>query len=242
MEEIRFVPENHSYWIGDKCLESVTTLIKSLSKPFDRERISKYSAVKAGVSQDEILEQWEKKAEIGRERGTMVHSYIDDVFEDKHDILLSQMNVKIPEMTAFDNAWAAFRERLRAKVSRREFIVGSSELGVAGRIDVILQILLSDGEERNCLFDWKTGKFERSNRFEKLLAPFDDQDDCELVKYSLQLSMYRLILEKSGIEKQLGDSYLVHLKSDGTFFIHRAIDYRDRLHSWLTYRTRENGR
>lgn len=238
MSDIRFNAEDHSYWIGDTRLESVTTLIKSLSRPFDRDAVSKHSAAKANVSQEQILAEWDKKSQESLDRGTMVHSYVDDIFSGQHDLILSEMNVKIPEMQAFDGAWAVFRSRLNARLVRKEFIVGSAELGVAGRVDVMLAVDL-ECVKTKCLFDWKTGKFQRSNRFSNLLPPFDDQDDCELVKYSLQLSLYRLLLEKSEPDDIYGNGYLVHLKSDGTYFIHRAIDFRNRLEAWLKERVQQ---
>jgi ATP-dependent exoDNAse (exonuclease V) beta subunit len=236
MQNIRFVASDHSYWIGDIRLDSVTTLVKSITPEFDREKILAHCAKKEGVSEEEIVSQWERKAEQGREKGTMVHSYIEDVLDGKHDILLSEMNVKIPEMRAFDSAWMAFTSRLKAKVRSKEAVVGDAGLRVAGRLDLLLDVI-AEGIEETCLMDWKTGKFQRDNRFAKLLPPFDDLDDCEYEKYSLQLSTYRLLLDVGQPEIRCKNGYLVHLKSDGTFFIHRAKDYRERVHQWLKARS-----
>jgi len=233
VSDIRYDPVTFSYWIGETKLKSVSSLIKSVTPTFDKERVSLYCAKKEGISQAEILRQWEIKGEESRRKGTEVHTYVDKFLSGKSDPVLDAMNVRIPEMNAFDSAWKSMQNALGAKVSGRELTIGNESLGIAGRLDVLLDTFLG-GQERKSVIDWKTGKLSMDNRFAKLIPPFDDCDDSDLAKYSLQLSAYRLILEENGTA--CADSYLVHLKSDGTYFIHKAIDYRDRLSAWLKSR------
>jgi hypothetical protein len=234
MGKIIFNEADHTYEQDGVKLDSVTTLIQSLCKPFDKETISKKVASNDGKSQAEVLEEWERKGEEARDRGTMVHSYVDDVLSARNDYVMESINIKIPEMVAFDYAWGAMQSKLDAKIDKREFIVGSKELRVAGRVDALVSINIQSVRMK-CIFDWKTGKFRTYNHFQTLLAPFDDQDDCELVKYSLQTSLYRLLMEQEP-ETTYGHAYLAHLRNDGSHMIHRAIDFRDRLTQWLLNR------
>lgn len=236
MPNIIFNEADHTYELNGIKLDSVTTLIKSLCKPFDSETISQRMADRSGTTKEEILSEWKKKADDSLEKGTAVHSYIDDVFSGESDPVLNELNVKTPEMLAFDSLWDSLQTKFDAKLVSRESIVGCSELRIAGRYDALVDMNVF-GSRVKCLFDWKTGRFRKSNPFQKLLAPFVDQDDCELVKYSIQLSMYRMLLEKTHPEDTYGMSYIAHLRSDGTHYLHRVIDYRGRISMWLNNRS-----
>ncbi len=233
---IRFNAADHSYWIGDTQLQSVTTLLKSVVPEFDSDGVSKRCAARDGITQEEVLAQWAAKGEIGRARGTMTHSYIEEKLEGTHDPIMDAVNIKSKEMVAFDAAWAVFLTNLKAEIISQEIIVGNERLGVAGRVDLIISVMPEGVPARiKCVFDWKTGKFEKQNRYENLLSPFDDLPNCEYVKYSLQTSLYRLLLELETGE-QYGDSYLVHLMDTGTYRVYKATDFRPRLLAWLESR------
>lgn len=226
--------ENHGYRIGEQNLISATTLVSKLKPEFDKETISKRVAERDGISQAEVLRQWEKKGEAGRDRGTRLHNYIEDLIQGKIDPITRAINDRIPAMDAFDKVWEKMRSKMEAVIAHQECVVGDAQYGVAGRVDAIFSLNIK-GNDSLHIFDWKTGKFRTENQYEKLLAPFSDIDNCEINAYSIQLSLYRLILEKH-CDMNLGDSYLVHLRDDGEYMIHRAKDFRQRIHEWL-----ENG-
>lgn len=236
---IEFRAADHSYWHNGQQLTSVTTAVKSLVPPFDKDTVARRCAMRDGIPLEQVLAEWEAKAKASRDRGTDVHGYIESILDGKADPILDAMNTKLPEMIAFDDAWAAFRERLDARVVIKETIVGDPELGIAGRVDVILDVTPKGQPTRRCLMDWKTGqRFETTGKFGNMLPPFESEGQCELVQYSLQLSTYRLLLERMEPGTLFGDSYLIHLRSDGTFRIHAAIDFRERVLHWLQTRPR----
>jgi hypothetical protein len=226
---------NHGYRIGDKNLVSVTTVLKSVIPEFDKDSISLKMAERSGVTQAEILRQWEAKGAKSRDKGTRLHQYIEDVMAGKVDPIMGRVNDRLPEMDAFDDAWTKLRAELDAKVVKQEFVVGDEELGVAGRVDSLISILPYKAKSRlACIFDWKTGsKFEVTNRYEKLLPPFHAYDNCKLNEYSIQLSLYRLIMERNKPDIQLSDGYILHLREDGTYQLHRARDFREEIAEWL---------
>lgn len=225
---------NHGYRIGDKNLVSVTTLLKSITPEFDKDGVSLKMAERSGVTQAEILRQWEEKGARSRDKGTRVHQYVEDVMDGKVDPILQRVNDRVPEMEAFDKAWTKLRAELDAKMVKQEFVVGDEEFGVAGRVDNLMSILPPKYKSRlACVFDWKTGKLDTENRFERLLPPFDAYDSCKLNLYSIQLSLYRLILERNKPEITLSDGYILHLRDDGTYQLHRARDFREEIFEWL---------
>lgn len=223
--------KNHGYKVGDKNLISATTLVSRLKPDFDKEGISKRVAEREGISQEEVLRQWEKKGEFGRDRGTRLHTYIEDLMDGKIDPITRGINDKIPAMEAFDKVWEKLASKFKAQMKYQEIVVGDRQLCVAGRVDAIFELDVKTDKSLH-IFDWKTGKFRIDNQYEKLLSPFDDLDNCELNAYSIQLSLYKLIIEKN-TDIKLGESYLVHLRDDGDYMIHRAKNFKDRLYDWL---------
>lgn len=222
---------NHGYSINGKNLISATTLIKSITPAFDREGLSLRSAERDGVSQAEILRRWELKGVQGRDRGTRLHQYVEDVMDGKIDPVLQRGNERIPEMEAFDQAWTRLRAELGARRVKQEWVIGDEELGVAGRIDNLMAITKPD--RLFCVFDWKTGKLDIENRFGRLLPPFQKYDASKFNQYSIQLSLYRLILERNQPRMTLSDGYILHLRDDSSYHIHRARDFRGELQEWL---------
>jgi hypothetical protein len=234
-DEIQFDAATHTYWLGNRKLESVTTVIKELVPPFDRERISAKTAKKRGVSQEELLAEWDRKGQAGRDRGTKVHAYIEDVLNGKKDELLAAFNDTLPEFVAFDAAWRSMQQKLQAGVRAKETRVWHEELGLAGTVDLLLNVVLPNKNCDTIVVDWKTGDFQTTNRYERLLAPFEDLDNCELHVYSLQTSLYRVLLERRGISTH--EAYLVHLSGTGAYHGFRALDLRERVTEWAKMRT-----
>ena len=65
-----------------------------------------------------------------------------------------------------------------------------------------------------------------------MLPPFDDLPNCEEVKYSMQLSLYRLIIERN-TNLRLSGGHILHLPSDSEYVLYNTLDLRTRLEAWL---------
>lgn len=57
---------------------SVTTKIKSVEQAFDKEYWSLYKANERGVTQEEILKEWEEINKISCDKGTIIHKKLED--------------------------------------------------------------------------------------------------------------------------------------------------------------------
>lgn len=238
--QITFDKEHHTYTYQGQRLQGVTSVVYKLKPPFDPDgSIAERSAAKAGVTVEEIKAKWEAGRKASMERGSRVHEAIAKYLRGESDNTTGDrflaLNDKLPEMRVFEALWAMM-ENSGDKAHAVEWVIGDAELGIAGTCDLVLYCNigthLGEGEECYHLFDWKTGaKFETSNRFGKLLEPFSDLDDCEFNIYSIQLAAYRLMIERN-TGRQLGDSYIVHLREDGHQF-HKALDLRQRVEAWL---------
>lgn len=261
--DIRFSAPDHSYIHAPTStpLISATTILKSIKPEFDRDTIAARTAAKRGVSTESILAEWEQSSSRALANGSAVHAYAEDIVAGLDPSPVVELgNDHLPEVVGFKSAWVKMRQQFNAKVVRTETIVGDLSFGIAGTVDCLARLTFDrpgDGHrgfERTTtlhVFDWKTGKrFNSQNNFgEKLLPPFDDLDNCELSIYSLQTSIYRLILERNpndllcgGVDGgdytdlPFGDSFLVYLPPDGGYYFYRGIDYRERVAEWLNWR------
>lgn len=230
--QIKFNKEHHTYNYNGQQLTPVSKVIGKVKPPFDADYWAQRKADERGVSKEVILKEWDDNRKASMEMGTRVHEYIERVLlgkETQQDDPMLAWN-KIPEMLAFDQFWAWAKTQFKPVYI--EWVVGDPAMGIAGTCDVLFQDINTG---RHFLCDWKTGKrFNTTNRFQNLLDPFADLQDCELSYYSLQSSLYRLIIEtNAGLA--LEDGYIVHLSPAGQSFVHKAVDLREGLTAWLMW-------
>ena len=226
--QIVFNQEEHRYYLNSQELISTTSYIKRFQKPFDRDLVARRVADREGRAIEEVLTDWDAKFLASQQLGIKVHRHIEVILNAyknetniKYDDPFLALN-KCPEIEAFNQFWATL-SRKALRVHETEWIIGDAELGLAGMVDALLY---NRGTGYH-LWDWKTGKFDTVNQWENLLPPFADMDASKLNIYSLQVSLYRLIVERNTVE--IGDSYLLHLSPDGNYYIHKAVDFRPQL-------------
>lgn len=221
-DKIKFRRKDHTYWLGEQPLTSVTQTISRIAPKFDADGNAARMAARDGTTKEAILELWQRKSRAALDKGTAVHAFIEQIIKGKRP------KCAIPEAQAWLEWWRGAKRYLDPVGV--EMIVGDSELGVAGTMDFLAH---SSKNGKTTIIDWKTGsKFETENRWGRfLLPPFSDLPDNELHRYSLQVSLYRLILERAGFAN-MGESYIVHLGPEKAH-AYKAHDYRKRLEAWL---------
>jgi len=226
-DDIHFDHEKHLYTLNDVDLFSTTGLVYSFAPEFDEQKVSAFVSKKKGISQEQVLANWD----FARKKGTRLHQYVEDKLNGVDDSILASVNIRMPEMDAFDKGWDLLKTNEQAEPVFAELIIGDADLGVGGMIDSIISVI-----HGLAIFDWKTGKYQTSNDYGALFPPFDDLPDCKHVTYSLQMSVYRYIFEKR-TRQDLLDSYLLHLDDKGYHHLYRSMDLRDRIEPWFDGRT-----
>lgn len=198
---VAFSEEDHMYLnveTGEQMI-SVTTYLKQFSEPFNRMDISEKCAVKRGITQEEILQEWDDAATMG----TFVHQIFEDYADCIEPIVDHQKYPKgeVAQKFIKEN----FDTGLLVPVEV-EMIVHDFGLNIAGQLD----ILVEDEEANLWIYDWKTNEeIKRSNWYNKMKAPFSHLDDCHYNKYTLQMNTYRQLLEKMGVK--IAGMRLVHI-------------------------------
>ena len=230
-EDIKFEfdPADHRYTYEGDTFTSVTRFIQQFHKPFEQDYWSKKKAEQAGVPQDWILAEWKKLNDYANEVGTDTHQWIEDYFNKIWKPLPSNPDV-IHRINKFNKIYCKQLHKLEPL--KFEVRVFSKKWKIAGMIDSLFVY-----RGKIYILDWKTNKdFTDDNHqkgtYEKLLAPFQDHYKNHLNEYSIQLSMYALILEEWGFD--VGGAYLVHIgPGDEDAELYKVVDMRDNLKLFL---------
>ena len=230
-EDIKFEfdPVAHRYTYEGEPFISVTRFIQQFHKPFEQDYWSKKKAEQAGVPQDWILAEWKKLNDYANEVGTDTHQWIEDYFNQIWKPLPNNLDV-IHRINKFNKIYA--KQLFKLEPLKFEVRVFSPKWKIAGMID---SLFLYRG--KIYILDWKTNKdFTDDNHpkgtYEKLLAPFQDHFKNHLNEYSIQLSLYSLILEEWGF--QVGGAYIVHIgPGDEEAELYKVVDMRDNLKLFL---------
>ncbi|MCM1076477.1 MAG: hypothetical protein NC411_03855 [Bacteroides sp.] len=187
---LSFDAESHTYTLGNRTLTSVTTIVEDCFPKFDADYWAERKAPSLGLTPEQLKEQWAENARRSRSLGTEMHEKIERYYlgEDCGDD---------------GDAYALFRHFAAAErlyPYRTEWRIYMEQYGVAGTLDFLER--RPDGTFN--IYDWKRskkllatdGSVERMNRFGKCgFYPVNHLPDCSYHHYSLQLSIYRFILE-----------------------------------------------
>lgn len=231
-----FDEKSHTYTYDGTKFDSVTTFIKRFKLPFDRSYWSQKKADELGVDVESILEEWQQKANISTRLGTRVHKYIEDFWSNKNP---EKPEEGTEERIRVEKFLEIYEKRLKVLVPlKSELKIFSKKWRLAGTIDQ--SFLLWEESKQKPIFiigDWKTnGDFRHDDhpkgKYKKLLRPFAHLWENHHNEYSIQISLYRLMLEEEiGIETDSG--FLCHIGPDDAPKIYPAKDLRIPLKAYL---------
>ena len=225
-EKLEFDEPTHVYTIdGDNNYMSVTTWIHSFFPHFDADKV--IAKMRSGrnwgpdnkyynMTDDEIKQGWSQNGKEASELGTAMHLNIENYYngveytpgftESKEFDLFSEYLADHSDLKPFRTEWAVFSKAYR----------------LAGSIDMIYYD--PDDPKKVIIADWKRSKeIKFSNRWEKGYAPLDEIDNCNYWHYTLQLNVYRMILEKY-YGQQVSKMFLVILHPNQDHYIKIPVD------------------
>ena len=199
--------------IYSKCKYSISKIVEAMHEPFDKEGVANKTFSKHfndpnskyyHMSVQEIIDSWNAKAELGRNNGKALDTYIGMILENhESEEILEKYKTSLNEIAAnkcnvFDKF---YNENIVNKLEflTREQMLHDETKGVVGRFDAMFlkNDVRTPGVQNLLLIDWKnTEKIETSNSYSKLKGPLYKYDDCELNRYTIQLYIYVYILRK----------------------------------------------
>jgi hypothetical protein len=232
-----FTEKGHSYTVGGRPAISVTTFLKKFKEPFNTNFWADVSAKKQKVSREEILKQWDSKRELSTNKGSKFHAFAENYINNKV-INTNQYDSHI-DMKAYNKIESLFKKFYAETKNhlipiRSELCVGSADLGICGTID---QLYYSVPFESLVIFDWKTNKkINHTSPYGNwMLDPISHLPDCEIVTYSLQLSLYKYIIEFE-TDLKIHSSYIVWFnEKNDSYKVFKGMDLETEIINMLDY-------
>ncbi len=187
--QIRFDQPSHRYWDKDgNELASVSSVLSLYKPPFDPQGfITRKVAQRDGLTVEQVKNNWNKIKEDACDRGHDFHSQAENFIKTGEildgtykDVILAFSKIKFPGPL------------------KSEVMLFSPTHKIAGTADVVSFI-----DDINIeLYDFKTNREikNKSKYGNKLLHPLEHLDDCEINNYSIQLNLYKLMLEEHGFK------------------------------------------
>ena len=224
--EITFYEPTHTYTIkgSSKGIISGTGFLHAFFHHFDAKAVIKQMMSKAnwpqnkwykkGITIDELANQWTESGKDASGKGTALHLAIEQFLNGSAELIPQEVLDSI-EWSYFLKFWKKYGDDLEPY--RTEWEVWSEQHLLCGSIDMVFK-RKSDG--KFLIYDWKRSKEIKMKSFgkQKGLAPLDHLDDCNYWHYTLQLNVYRWILETFyGLE--VADLYLVVLHPDNDTYL-----------------------
>ena len=207
-KEMELIEPEHKYILKsepDLNFTSVTSITSQYFAPFDKDVIAKRlveTNVKyIGMTAEELIAQWDES----RDFGTLVHNNIESYINNQTYKDISDVRHAIKWMKKFKN--------LSEFIFYPEVIIYSTELGIAGSIDVLAKDTKND---THIIIDWKTSKSISKSSFGGRMGihPITSHlMDCKYVHYSMQLSLYRYLIDEFyGIK--ISNQLIAHLNGN----------------------------
>ena len=208
-KEISLKKDTHEYKLSTHPnihFTSVTTFVEQFFEGFDAKKIasklianySKYS----NYTVESLIAEWKQKADYGTHVHNEIESWIKKKIQPKE---LKSINGK--------NWLENYQKKSNSDIFS-EVIIYSTELKIAGTIDIIAKDNSTGFYE---LIDWKTSRKIDLNSYKNKMGTHITTNhvmDCNFYHYSLQLSLYRYILEKY-YDFNIKNQLIIHLKDDG---------------------------
>lgn len=219
--KVKYYDEEHKYFIGDKELISGTAFVGLFKEKFDSVAMAEKTAKKKKISVEEVLDDWAFKGDFSRTKGTLLHNYAENYwknkvypinyadYDDRFGALL--MEERLEECKRMFHDFYNDASPVLSLISA-ELVVADEELGIAGMVD---KLFWNQKMGELQIWDYKTNKEinERSKYNKKMLAPINFMHECELDTYSIQLNLYKYLIQKN-TNLKIGKCYLVHIHEE----------------------------
>lgn len=240
-DHIKYYDEPHHYFINGVQMTSATTLIGKFKNKFDSDGQAEKYANKHGLIKEEVLAEWDHKRDYSTIKGSAVHNYAENMLNNKvfpydDSIARNRFGEDIVR-PAYDKCTSLFDKfyqdsRTNLVPLKSEFVIGDEELGICGMID---QLYWNKKSQKIEIWDWKTNKAinMKSVFRNKFKSPISHLDECEFNTYSLQLSLYKYIIEKN-TNLKIGDVYFVWLfEGNDNYQVFKCQDMHKEIESML---------
>jgi ATP-dependent exoDNAse (exonuclease V) beta subunit len=172
------------------------------------------------MTDQEITHMWNENGRIASEAGTAMHLAIEQFLHGSEEMITAEMRETV-EWKYFEQFWNDHGADLEPYRMEWEVFAGP-EHKLSGSIDAIFR-RKSDG--KFLIYDWKRSKEIKSdNPYGTGFAPIDHLPDTNYWHYTLQLNVYKWILETYyGLD--VADMYLVIMHPDNKSYKRMRLNH-----------------
>ena len=243
-EDLEFYEDGHIYLLNGQSLNSVSGIgHRFIREPFDEQKQAERYALRHGQTADYWIMQWKQNSFRATTLGTKTHEFGDSIkpqympaynylapIHPKEEAIVQFMQDMPASMHLVLNETKVYSgKNPRKERNLQELICGTFDM---------LYYYDGDGDESKAGFmvlDYKTNNSlysEYNQRYHKtLLPPFDNMIEEDLSLYTIQLSLYALMLEDIGIP--VIDRRIVWLNNDGQYQLISVNDVSESLRQCL---------
>ena len=206
------------------------------SDPYDRPDYDKPKPVEEWVSEKDIDKLWKYKNHHATYEGSTLHDYAENYLSNRimPEPKVSPEGLKFEEIEEtyevmkqhFHNFYNDTVAKGKLIPVKSELVIGDKDLMLCGMVD---QLFWNERYQCYQIWDWKTNTKLRmkSDYGNKMKGPLYMLDDCEFNTYSLQLSVYKKMIEMNTNIK-LGESNIVWFNEENqNYKIIKCKDYSD---------------
>jgi len=256
-DNIKFYEEPHIYTTVDKDGKerqfgiSVTTLVGQYEQPFDEQEVSLRKSIRDGIPQKEILDMWHYERDFACCKGTHTHAYNEFLWRggklydyDKKAVINEfGRDVIAPVWNKLKRICESFYNKFHDRIIPvgLEQYVGSVDYDICGAIDFLAYSRKLDAF---IIIDYKTNKQIKTTAFDDtcMLAPLNRIPDCNFYHYSLQLAIYKFLLEYETNLKIYPTKWLVWMNEvNDDFVLYECENLDNEAHKVLEKRKKEIG-
>jgi len=251
-DNVTFQEIGHKYFYKqEEIVDSISTtsLIGQFKNKFDAQGNAERIAVKENKTTQEVLDEWRLNSEYSCLKGNIIHEYSQTQWEEKTSTNTAKLNGIIYHTNNSDN------ERLRNdfeilkkqadqfyedykdkfELIKVEQLIYDHDYKVFGAIDFLFK---NKQTGELVMVDIKSNKEIKTKGFkgQTMFVPLSHLQDCELSHYSMQLEIYKQILEKNA-EVNVAESFILHFdvtKEEYTIF--KPLDVNNEIKKILNLR------
>lgn len=252
-----FIEESHKYHYNDIELKPVTTFLKTFIPEFNETLILPLSARKNNTTPELLKAKWDLKRDKSNNIGTYFHLFIEMFYNNNENYLLTmsefynyENKYYVNKLKEYDNVnefnyrVSQFYSLYHSKLKNLYFVASETkifdiELKIAGTIDALF---INPINNELYILDWKSNSTEfttiEPDKYNPNFINLSSNDKLKLTnttlnKYSLQTSLYSLILKRN-TNLIVTNAFIVHVPPMPNLCgIHKCLDYKEELNNYF---------